>query len=107
QRLAPIKAQIANLQEQVARLTVAKRPLLLVITNDQMIDAVSAQVEPHLRREDLEELAELILRRIDHVDLVRNAPQEGVVDQVLGFEVGREDDKLIERHLYLCPVRQR
>src|SRR6478672_1843443 len=38
-----------------------------------------------------EQRAVFLFRRVDDVDLVRNAPQECLVDQVPGFQVGRED----------------
>jgi hypothetical protein len=40
-------------------------------------------------------------------DLVPDAAEEGVVDQVLRVEVGAEDDELLERHLELLPAGHR
>ncbi len=43
---------------------------------------------------------------IEHFDLVGNAAQERVVDQVVRLQVGREDEELIEGHLDLLAVGQ-
>ncbi len=53
-----------------------------------------------------EKLAELVLGGVVHVDLVGNPPQKGLVDQLLGLEVGREDDELVEGHLDLPAAGQ-
>src|SRR5690606_33892674 len=51
----------------------------------------------------LEQRAELRQRGVPDLDFVRNTSQECFVREVLGFEVRREDDQLIERHLNLPP----
>ena len=40
------------------------------------------------------------------MDLVGDAPEERLVDQLLGLEIGREDDELVERHADLLAVGQ-
>ena len=53
---------------------------------------------------DLEQLDEVLQRRVLHLNLVRNPSQERVVDQILWLEVGRKHNQLIEGHLDLLTI---
>ena len=102
-----VHAVVADLEQQVAGMAEAERPVgLLVVRGDQIVDRLAAIGHAQLRAHHLEQPAELVLARVDDLDLVGNAPQERLVDQFARLEVRREDHQLVEGHLDLLAVGQ-
>ena len=73
---------------------------------DEVVDGFLVEFDPQLRAHDAEQLAKLRFGRVRDFDLVRYAPEERFVDQVPRFEIGGEDDQLVEGHLDLLAVGQ-
>ena len=85
------------------------RPLLVIILLDQVIQRrpdPGTRLDFHRCGKLQKEAAKLLLRRVADVDLVRNSPQERLVDQVARLKIRRKDDELVERHLDLPAAGQ-
>ena len=68
---------------------------------NQVIDGRFVVRHSKLVAHDTDELTEISFGRILNFDLVGDASQKGIVDQVAGFEVGGKNDELFERDLDL------
>ena len=100
-------AQVPHLQEQVARLAAAERTAArLVVVFHEVLERRLVELEAEMVAHEHEQFSELPFRRIGDFDLVRYAAQEGVVDQISRFQVGGEDDELIEGDLQFAAVGQ-
>ncbi len=77
-----------------------------VVFLDQIVDHLGAVRNLDDTAHDFEQLSKGFLARVLHFDFVRNTPQEGVVDKILGFEVGAEDHQLIEGDLDLLAAEK-
>ncbi len=71
-----------------------------------IVDRLAPIGDAELLAHQLEQPVELVLGRVDHLDLVGDAPQERLVDQFPRLEVRREHHELIEGHQDLLAVRQ-
>ena len=86
-----VQAQVLDLQQNVTRLATTERSMDgFVVRLNQIVDRFLLERKAHDRRHDLEELSEFLLGGINHFDLVRDATQKCVIDEILGFEVCRE-----------------
>ena len=97
---AEVRTVASQVPQQIAAVAATEAALGLdVMFLNQMIDGRLAVVDLHRQGGDLEEMAKLVRIGVLHMDLVGQTAQEGLVDQVSGIQVGREDDHLIERNL--------
>ena len=102
-----VSTVVANLEQQVAWVTESQRPIgLSEVFDDHVIDHLLSIGHAKALSHQREEPAELVLAGVDDLDLVGNAAQERLVDQLARFEVGRKHHQLIERHLDLFAVRK-
>ncbi|MBI2297527.1 MAG: hypothetical protein HYU66_01015 [Armatimonadetes bacterium] len=98
---------VDELAEQVARVGGAEAAVgLPVVLVDQVVQHLAPVFEPHLAAVVDEDLPELLFGRVADFHLVADAAQEGLLDQILGRQVGGEDDQQIEGHLHLHAAGQ-
>lgn len=71
----------------------------LVVLFDQVVDDLGTVRDIERFAHDLKEFAKRCFLGVENFDFVRDPAEEGVVDEVFGFEVGAEDHELIERDL--------
>ena len=96
-----------HLAQQIARMAVSHRPAwLAIVFVDQVLKWRAARLDFHRRGQSQKQLAELLFRGAADVDLVGNAPQKGLVNQVAGLQVRGKNDELVERHANLPPAGQ-
>src|SRR5262249_34371147 len=95
-----IGAVVMHLKQQIARVAAAHPTTnRAVVFGQQVLHGAGVELAADQRRAQREQVAELVFERIIHVNLVRNAAQEGFIHQFMRLDVGREDDELVERHL--------
>ena len=102
-----VDAVVAHLEQEVAGLAAAEGAVAPAGSGGRSgsrSDLGSTSVEAELGGEDVEHLAEHRLGRVGRVDLVGNSAEERLVDELLRFEVRREEDELVERHADLLAV---
>ena len=100
-------AVVLDLSQQVAGMAEAEGAVgAAVVLLDEMIDCGRFDFEAERFGLRLHEHAELHFRGVADLDFVRDAAEEGFVEQVLRLEVRREDEQLVERHLDLPAARE-
>src|SRR5581483_2424535 len=93
--------------QQISAIAGAWAAAAVVVALVQVIDAVRARVHAQALDHVVEDLlVDVALGGVDF-HLVANAAEEGVVDQILGVEVGRKDDELLEWDLELLAGSER
>ena len=90
------------MEQQVAWMAVAHGPAdRLVVLFDQVLDDFGSVRDVERFAHDLKEFAKRRFFGVEDFDFVGYPSEEGVVDEVFGFEVGAEDHELIEWDLDL------
>ena len=107
-RLAQVVGERHDLVDQIARLAAAQLNLArLEVVRQQRLDDLGPILEAALRAGVLEDLQELGARRALRENLVVDAAQERLVDQLVRPDVRREDDQRHEREVELLAGLQR
>src|SRR5690606_31768711 len=104
---AKIVSHVHNLVEQVARVIGAQLALGLdVILLEQVAQRLFVEVEAAHLGDAPEYLPVIVEGRRGDLDLVSDAPQERLVHQVAGRQVGGKDEQQLERHFQLLACVQ-
>src|SRR5438309_3670045 len=99
--------RVDELLDDVAGVAAPETEILLAIVREDLAHRLGLVLDALARAHALEDLVVLLHRRRLDPDLVADAPQEGLVDEVGGVEVRREDDQHVERDLDLLAGVQR
>src|SRR5439155_18385269 len=106
-RLAEEARGVDELLDDVARVAGAQADVLRAVDRQDLRHRLGAVLDVLPRAHPLEDLLVLRDRRRLDTDLVSDASEEGLVDEVGGIEVRREDDEHVERDLDLLAGVQR
>src|SRR2546426_5439335 len=98
---------VDELLEDVPRVAAAQAEVLLAVVREDLAQRLGLVVDVLPRADAAEDLLVLLYRGRLDADLVADAAQERLVDEVGRVEVRREDDEHVERDLHLLPGVQR
>ena len=83
-----VSAEVADLQHKIARLARPERTIdRPVVRRQQVLDGLAIVFESVMRADDLQDAMKLLLGGIDDRNLVRNAADEGSIDELFRFQV--------------------
>ena len=89
----PESADRLHRLQQISTVAGARRTRISIIALIQVVDGLWARIHPQLANDRVEDARVNIAGRRLNGNLVTNTPQKGVVDQVLGIEVRRENGR--------------
>src|SRR5437762_9159754 len=98
---------VDELLDDVAGMAAPQAEVLLAVVREDLAHRLGLVVDALARADALEDLVVLLDRRSLDPDLVTDAPEERLVDEVGRVEVRREDDEHVERDLDLLTGVQR
>src|SRR2546430_1847068 len=98
---------VDKLLDDVSRMAATQAEVLLAVVREDLAHRLGLVVDALAGADPLEDLVVLLDRRRLDADLVANAAEERLIDQVGRIEVRREDDEHVERDLDLLAGVQR